>query len=593
MSVESLITQHIDIWTSAVQTKSTTGRGTSSKLDLYGIKKLRELILELAVRGKLVPQDPTDEPASVLLERIAQKKIQLVKEGAIPKTKSLPPIQSDDIPKDLPLGWEVIRLGNITSKMGSGSTPRGGQKAYVEKGIIFLRSQNVWNEGIKLDDVAYISCDVHEKMSNTRVQPGDVLLNITGASLGRTSIFPDEFIEANVNQHVTIIRLIELGMNKFVHIGLMSPMVQKLVWGRQVGMAIEGLSKKVLEQFEFPIPPLKEQHRIVAKVDELMKLCDQLEQQTEASIAAHQVLVETLLATLTNSKNAEELMENWQRISAHFDTLFTTEESIDQLKQTILQLAVMGKLVPQNPADEPASELLKRIAKEKAQLVKEGKIKKQKALPLITDDEKPFELPEGWAWCRVNDLCTTENGDRSKRYPNNSDLVDSGIPFFGAYDISGNKLVFSENLRFITEKKFSELSNGKLRHKDFVMLLRGSVGKTAQFESNKEFATGFINAQMLIIRLVDLSSDNYLNCFFQSKLYWDSINIIKSGAVIQQMPASKVVELLIPVPPLSEQNKISEKVDELLCVCNLLISRLRESQSTQLHLTDAIVEQVL
>lgn len=170
-------------------------------------------------------------------------------------------------------------------------------------------------------------------------------------------------------------------------------------------MAQPKLSLNSIKHTCIPIPPLEEQEYIADKVDELMALCDQLEQQTEASIEAHQVLVTTLLDTLTNSADADELMQNWARISEHFDTLFTTEESIDQLKQTILQLAVMGKLVPQDPSDEPAAELLKRIAEEKAQLVKEKKIKKQKALPPIAEDEKPFELPSGWEWCRLDDIC--------------------------------------------------------------------------------------------------------------------------------------------------------------------------------------------
>lgn len=175
------------------------------------------------------------------------------------------------------------------------------------------------------------------------------------------------------------------------------------------------MSASDLAKFVIPLPPLTEQHRIVAKVDELMTLCDQLEQQTEASIEAHQVLVTTLLDTLTNSADADELMQNWSRISEHFDTLFTTEESIDQLKQTILQLAVMGKLVPQNPDDEPAAELLKRIAEEKAQLVKEKKIKKQKALPPISEDEKPFKLPNGWEWERIGTFGVVGTGATPSR----------------------------------------------------------------------------------------------------------------------------------------------------------------------------------
>jgi len=419
-AIDDLITGHIDIWASTIKYKSTAGRGGGNKIELYGVNKLRELILDLAVRGLLVPQDPNNEPASELLKRIAAEKTDLVKTKRIKKNKTLPPISAEEIPFELPVGWDVERLGNLVSKLGSGSTPRGGKDAYVKNGVPFLRSQNVWNDGLKLDDIAYIPKKVHDKMDNTKVFPGDVLLNITGASLGRTTIFPEELKEANVSQHVTIIRLLSPEMNRFILLGILSPMIQKLVWGRQVGMAIEGLSKKVLEAFEFPIPPLEEQHRIVAKVDELMALCDQLEHHTEMSISAHQTLVETLLNTLTKNAaigSTKPEMQNgvptskhglfeqaWQRIADNFDTLFTTEHSIDLLKQTILQLAVMGKLVPQNPGDEPANELLKRIAAEKAELEKTKKIKKQKALPKIVDDEKPFELPVGWEWCRFSDL---------------------------------------------------------------------------------------------------------------------------------------------------------------------------------------------
>ena len=223
-----------------------------------------------------IRDSPNDEPASELLKRIAAEKEQLIKDKKIKKQKPLLEISEEEKPFELPAGWAFARFGDLTSRLGSGSTPRGGKAAYVSSGIPFLRSQNVWNDGLHLDDVEYITNETHMKMSNTTVFSGDVLLNITGASLGRSTIFPKDLSEANVSQHVTVIRLIEKRMGRFVHLGILSPLVQRLVWGRQVGMAIEGLSKKVLEQFEYPVPPLKEQHRIVAKVDELMALCDQL-----------------------------------------------------------------------------------------------------------------------------------------------------------------------------------------------------------------------------------------------------------------------------------------------------------------------------
>ncbi len=248
------------------------------------IDQLKQTILQLAVMGKLVPQDPKDEPAESLLNRLASDKDRLIKDKKIKKQPKLPQVDESEFPFSPPSGWRFERIGNLTSKLGSGSTPRGGKSAYVSDGVIFLRSQNVWNDGLRLDDTAYIPDETHEAMNNTQVFPRDVLLNITGASLGRSTIFPESLVTANVSQHVTIIRLVEPAMAEFLHIGILSPLVQKLVWGRQVGMAIEGLSKKVLEKFEFPIPPLAEQQRIVARVDELMALCDQL----KASLATAQ-----------------------------------------------------------------------------------------------------------------------------------------------------------------------------------------------------------------------------------------------------------------------------------------------------------------
>ncbi|HCM0817314.1 TPA: restriction endonuclease subunit S [Vibrio parahaemolyticus] len=586
--MNKLITEHIDIWTSAVKTRSTSGRGSSKKLELYGVKKLRELILELAVRGKLVPQDPSDEPASVLLERIAEEKKRLVKDKLIPRTKGLPPINEDEIPIDLPNGWTVVRLGELTSKLGSGSTPRGGKNAYTSEGIPFLRSQNVRNEGIKLDDIAYISEEIHQKMENTKVLPGDVLLNITGASLGRSTIFPSNLVEANVSQHVTIIRLIESQMNQFIHLGILSPLVQQLVWGRQVGMAIEGLSKKVLEMFEFPIPPIAEQHRIVAKVDELMALCDQLEQQTEASIEAHQVLVTTLLDTLTNSADADELMQNWARISEHFDTLFTTEESIDQLKQTILQLAVMGKLVPQDPSDEPAAELLKRIAEEKAQLVKEKKTKKQKALPPITEDEKPFELPNGWEWERIGTFGVVGTGATPSR--SNPKYWDD--PKYN-WVSSGET---SELFVSTTKEKVSELAiqetNVSIYPSGTLIVAMYGQGKTRGQITELTEPAG-TNQACAAIQLIEKneSHKDFVKLYFRKS--YEELRSNAAGGAQPNLNVGKVQSTVIAVPPLNEQQRINTKVNELLTVCDHLKAHFEAVQNTQLHLTDAIVEQAV
>ncbi len=580
------ITDHIDIWTSAVKAKSAVGRGSSKKIDLYGIKKLRELILELAVRGKLVPQDSNDEPASVLLERIAVEKERLVKCKIITKSKSLPSILTEEIPKELPLGWKMVRLGEIASRMGSGSTPRGGQSAYVEQGVIFLRSQNVWNEGIRLDDVAYISEDVHKKMGNTVVQGGDVLLNITGASLGRTTIFPCVLIEANVNQHVTIIRLIEQKMNKFVHLGLMSPMLQKLVWGRQVGMAIEGLSKKVLEQFEFPIPPLQEQHRIVAKVDELMSLCDKLEQQTQDRIDAHQLLVETLLATLTNNQEGADFAKNWARLHTHFDILFTTERSIDALKQTILQLAVMGKLVPQDPNDEPASKLLERIAKEKAQLIKDKKIKKQKDLPPITEEEKPFDLPKGWEWCHLPDLGNLARGKSKHRPRNDPQLYINGtIPLIQTGDVArANGLIETYTAKY----NDAGLAQSHIwKEGTLCITIAANIADTGILSFDACFPDSVVGYTPYDPNIPTVYFDYFI------RTAKENLEQFAPSTAQKNINLEILSNVLVPCPPTQEFKRIVTKIEKLFSICNKLKQRLQDSQQTQLLLTDAIVQQAL
>lgn len=591
MTVEKLITDYIDIWSSALQTRSTAGRGSNGKIDLYGIKKLRELILELAVRGKLVPQDPNDEPASELLKRIAAEKAELVKQGKIKKQNPLPEVSEDEKPFELPAGWDVIRLGELTTKLGSGSTPRGGQSTYVSSGVPFLRSQNIWNDGLKLDDVVFINSEVHSQMHGSQVKEFDILLNITGASLGRCTIYPNDVGEANVNQHVTIIRLIEKEIIDFIHLAITSPVIQKSIWGRQVGMAIEGLSKKTLELFEIPVPPLFEQLRIVHKARDLMFLCDQLEQQSLSSLDAHQQLVETLLTTLIESQNAEEFNDNWARISQHFDTLFTTEASIDALKQTILQLAVMGKLVPQDPNDEPASELLKRIEQEKAQLVKEGKIKKQKQLPPISDDEKPFELPEGWEWSLIDDLALVTGGiqKQPKRRPANNHY-----PYLRVANVQRGNINTDDLERF--ELEDHELKSWSLKHGD-MLIVEGNgsadeIGRCAIWEQPIDDCV-YQNHLIRVRQYID-GSQHFISSYLNSPSgikEMQRLAVTTSG--LYNLSVGKIRNIMIPLPPINEQEKILTQLNNLLMICSSLKSCLRSAQQTQLHLADVLTDAAL
>lgn len=259
------------------------------------VDKLRQAILQLAVQGKLVPQDPKDEPASELLKKIQAEKARLIKEGKLKKEKPLLPIKKDEIPFAIPNGWKWVQLGEITSKIGSGSTPLGGKSVYVKEGVKFLRSQNVYNDGLRLDNVVYVKRAIHEKMSNTSVFPGDILLNITGASIARSCLVPDDFDEGNVSQHVSIVRPVIKEIRRYLHACIISPYVFNMIMNVQVGISREGLSKGRMQDFLIPLPPLNEQKRIVAKVDQLMALCDQLEEKINKSRQQSEKLTESII----------------------------------------------------------------------------------------------------------------------------------------------------------------------------------------------------------------------------------------------------------------------------------------------------------
>ncbi|HHQ9667337.1 TPA: restriction endonuclease subunit S [Escherichia coli] len=574
MSVEKLIVDHMETWTSALQTRSTAGRGSSGKIDLYGIKKLRELILELAVRGKLVPQDPNDEPASELLRGMKKLQEDLIKERKIKKPKKLPSIDGTLESISVPQGWELCYLNDI-GDWGAGATPNRTNSGYYGGDIPWFKSGEL-SEDYITDSEEHITALALKECSLRDNQPGDVLIAMYGATIGKTSILNSR---STTNQAVCACTPFDGLSNQYLLIFLKAS--KKVFTAMGAGGAQPNISKEKIVATLFALPPLNEQLRIVKKVEQLMSLCDQLEQQSLTSLDAHQQLVETLLGTLTDSQNAEELAENWARISEHFDTLFTTEASVDALKQTILQLAVMGKLVPQDPNDEPASELLKRIAQEKAQLVKEGKIKKQKPLPPISDEEKPFEIPTSWEWVRFGTITTSRLGKMLDKAKN------KGTPkkYIRNVNVQWDNIFLDD----INEMKFedNELSEFILRNGDLLVCEGGEPGRCAIWNKPGEFyfqkalhrVRTFCNipAKILAIHLKNDSSNGRLENLF-------------TGVTIKHLPGDKLQQYVIPLMPLNEQNNIIAKLNLLLDICDSLSNKIKTAQQTQLHLADALTD---
>lgn len=582
MAIENLITEHIDIWTSAVKTRSTSGRGSSKKLELYGVKKLRELILELAVRGKLVLQDSSDEPACKLLahKNITQRGLLKLGKG---KNLDLDRKISDAEKRyTLPSGWEWTRLGKILEVTGGSQPPKSKFVYEPREGYVRL----VQIRDFKSDaNLTYVP----QEFANRPFDETDIMIGRYGPPVFQI------LRGLSGTYNVALMKAESVGdsiYGDYLFWLLSEPFIQKLVTSESERTAGQsGVRKELIYDFVIALPPKQEQHRIVAKVDELMALCDQLEQQTEASIEAHQVLVTTLLDTLTNSADADELMQNWARISEHFDTLFTTEESIDQLKQTILQLAVMGKLVPQDPSDEPAAELLKRIAEEKAQLVKEKKIKKEKALPPISEDEKPFELPSGWEWCRFGNVFVDLKYGTSKK----SDYKMNGSPVLRIPNVVGGRVDLSDlKYSVMTDK---ELVDYQLQQGDLLLIRSngslGIVGRCTVVDNdlvNTVYAGYLVRARIL----PDTVNSHYVKSVLDSHDVRRQIEgPIRTTSGVKNVNSTELSSLLIPVAPACEQLRINEKIIELHAMCDQLKQHLYGNQQTSLQLTDAIVEQAV
>lgn len=248
-----------------------------TKLETFNKKfpeDMKKSILQMAMQGKLVEQRPEEGTADELYEQIVAEKVQLIKDGKIKKENPLLEITEDEIPFEIPSSWKWVKLNDLCEKIGSGSTPSGGRNIYKKEGIKFLRSQNVYNDGIHYEGIVYISEELNKKGSIVKAK--DILLNITGGSIGRCAVVPDDFDIANINQHVMIIRGVNLDLRFWIHNIIISPYIQSKIMDVQVGVSREGLSAEKLKNFLIPLPPLEEQKRIVAKIEELLPYCDQL-----------------------------------------------------------------------------------------------------------------------------------------------------------------------------------------------------------------------------------------------------------------------------------------------------------------------------
>lgn len=569
MSAQKLITEHLDLWTSAITKKSTSGRGSNGKIELTGIKKLRELILELAVRGKLVEQDTTDEPASTLLEQVNAYKAKLVMEGRIKKQKKLAEIEEQEKTYDLPAGWQWVRMEAISEYIQRGKGPK-----YAESGKVRVISQKCvqWS-GFNLEAARFVTDSSLDSYQEERyIQANDILWNSTGTgTVGRAIVIEQQECSLVADSHVTIIRPLISNPRHILNY-ILSPSVQQRIEPNHENSLVSGTTKQVelnsssVKMLTVPLPPLNEQHRIVQKVDELMALCDRLEQQTSDQLEAHETLVDTLLGTLTQSENATELANNWARLSAHFDTLFTTEQSIDKLKQTILQLAVMGRLVEQDTGNLESQSI-------------------QSSGALETDKLSP--LPHNWKWLDLGSIADVVRGG-SPRPAGDPRFYDGSIPFLKVGDITRVEGKFVTNHTYTIK----EAGLKKTRFIEDRTVLLSNSGATLGVPAICEFPTAFNDGIAAFINLSNSVFDEYLHLFLKTKSRW-FLEFASRGQGQPNLNTDIIKSTVLPLPPKSEQHHIVQKADELITLCDQLKERLVHASQTRCQLAEAVVKEAV
>jgi type I restriction enzyme S subunit len=571
----------------ALQTAVEPAFGTSFDLLAtapQGVGKLRQLILSFAIRGKLVPQNAADGSASSLLKRVHEERMDLAVRGTL-KRKTAKPVDHDEEWTGLPESWAWTCLANIGVINPRNDVSDDTEASFVQMSSIPVAlmephktERRIWRE---------------IKSGFTHFAEGDVgVAKITPCfENGKSTVFRN--LDSGVGAGTTELHVVRpLGSISpdYILIFLKSP--EFLLPGEKGMTGSAGqkrLSRNYFETRAFPLPPLAEQARIVARVGELMQLCDALEAHGRLQDKQHARLVATLFDALAASAFAEELAENWQRVATHFDLLLDRPEAVDALEQAILQLAVRGLLVPQDESDEPASKLLDRIRAEKGQLVAEGKVGRDMPLPQVADDEAPFVVPAAWQWVRFGALVRKSEAGWSPSCEGGSRRGDAwGVLKVSA--VSWGEFRSSENKQLpasLKPRPEYEVQSGDFlisRANTEELVARSVVAKNP--EPRLMLSDKIIRLD--ISSLVDRDFLNMVNNAKTSRTYYAE-NASGTSSSMKNVGRQVILNLPIPLPPLAEQHRIVARVEQLRRLCADLRERLQQARATQSRLAEALV----
>ncbi len=536
------------------------------------IVRFRRFILDLAVRGKLVGQDPNDEPASELLKRIAAEKTRLVRAGQIRKQKAFPFLESP--PFYVPENWRWARIREVTSDRGQ----KVPDAVFTYIDVTAIDKEN----GLIIGPRVLAPSEAPSRARKI-IQRGDVIYSCVRPYLLNIAVIEDDYDPAPIaSTAFAILNGHGFVLPRYLWITLRSPFMVACVEENQRGQAYPAINDADFAVLPLPLPPLAEQHRIVAKVDELMALCDQLEAARAEREATRDWLTKASLARLSASDIDDKTFRSYARFAVYaLPALTARADQVEHLRQTILNLTVRGKLVEQDPNDEPAAELLKRITAEKV-----GGRKKTKPTTNLTSSITGWDVPQGWVITGLQTVCASiTDGDHLP-----PPKTESGIPFLVIGNVRSQTIEFAGS-RFVSPEYYEALDPiRRPRSGDLLYTLVGSYGIPIVVRDDQPFC---VQRHIGILRPSKLIDVLFLARAMESRLVFEQAIACATGIAQKTVPLSGLRRLLIPLPPLAEQHRIVAKVDELMALCDRLEANLATGDNTRCRLLDTLLHQVL
>ena len=485
-------------------------------------QELKSSILQLAIQGKLVEQRPEEGTGEELYQQIQAEKKRLMKEGKIKKEKPLPEIAEDEVPFEIPEGWKWVQLRDIATKITDGThhSPANHEQGKYK----YVTAKNVKNQGVMLTNITYVSEDVHNEIfARCNPEHGDVLLIKDGATTGVVTV--NNLIEPfSMLSSVALLKMPSLMSAWYLVYVLRSDLLYKAVRAQMKGTGITRITLKQIELMTIPLPPLAEQKRIVAQIEELLPYLDRYE-------------------------------KAWNRLE-EFNRRFPAD-----MQKSILQMAIQGKLVEQRPEEGTGEELYRQIQAEKKRLIQEGKIKKEKPLPEIAEDEVPFEIPEGWKWVRLPSVSSSCLGKMLDRQKNSGSLM----PYLRNVNVRWG----SFDLMDLLEMRFEDVEDDRflIRKNDLVMCEGGEPGRCAIWTQDTPIHFQKACHRIRFAQSLNVAFFYHVFCLYASNGIFSNLY---TGTTIKHLTGQSLDRVVVPLPPLAEQKRIVARLEEILPLCERL-----------------------